>query len=510
MAAPRRVPLPFIGPSSKASSSAQQSGRTVNLYPEINDPDAKAVVALHACPGFFRWADEEDLDALDLPIRGFHTAGDRWFAVVGNKVVEVTRDISGTDFAAINTLSTLSTYEGRVGMSDNSGKLIVGDGSGFWIIDLDTLVKVPLLNDGEERIRGWISRYIDGTTLYFLRDSSTYYYSEINDPATVRGLNFFSAEGSPDFTVNAHILGQQIVILGQRSVEWHYDSGDADNPFQRIQGGYQEHGSIGRWASCRFDNSIVMVGRNQEGQGKVLRLGGAGTAPQVISSPAVEQALAKVGFAYADVTERVTMWAYEDAGHAFFLTNLPMVPGTVNNPAQPSQTWSHDAASGLWHERAYMNPETGLFERIRSDFHALWKGRHYTGDYALANIYEMSLDYYRENTLPLIKLRESAGPLSVQGKRFTVHKLRIEMETGVGRDGGVQGSDPKLIMQYSWDGGRNWSDEVWRDIGAMGQTKTTVEFGPCGSGHDFNIRVIVAEPIRVTMTGAWADVTVGR
>jgi hypothetical protein len=159
----------------------------------------------------------------------------------------------------------------------------------------------------------------------------------------------------------------------------------------------------------------------------------------------------------------------------------------------------------MWHERGFTNPATGQFERILGDQHIYWRGRHYTGAYNAPHIYEQSLDYYRENTLPLVKFRESAGPLWRGGKTFKVTQVGIEMEVGVGRDGGVQGSEPLIMLQYRWGYGP-WSNEITRSIGKIGEGKTLVRFGPCGSGTDFMVRVRISDPVRVTLLPSWVDI----
>jgi hypothetical protein len=508
----QRVPLGLVGPSAKAHSPVQQSGRTVNLYPEVNTPDAKAPVALRAVPGQFRWRDFSDTDAngfADLAsrkIRGCHTMGERAFWVVGNRLVEVYVENSFV------VLATLNTSAGYVGMSDNAGKLILGDGVGYYAYDFDAATLSPILSEGEP-IRGYQPIYLDGTTIYPLRDESRYAYSAVGDPTTVEGLWYTSAEADPDPILTGFAVAGDLYFLGSNSVEWHYNSGNADDPFQRVAGGRIEYGCVGKRAACEADNAVFMVGRNKDGAGQVYRLGGPGSVPQRISNQAVEEAIAKVLFSYDDIADRITMLSYQEAGHTFVQINLPAAEETANNPEAASQTWVYDVALPPdfgWHERGYMNPDTGRFERSLADCHIFWKGKHYTGAYNAPHVYQQSLDFYRENTLPLVKLRETAGPLSLGGRRFKVLKLGVEMETGVGRDAGVQGSEPVIILQYSWDGGRTWSDEVFRDVGAIGAGKVKVWFGPCGSGYDFTARLIFSEPCRFTLTGGWVDVDVGR
>jgi hypothetical protein len=73
------------------------------------------------------------------------------------------------------------------------------------------------------------------------------------------------------------------------------------------------------------------------------------------------------------------------------------------------------------------------------------------------------------------------------------------MERGVGRDGGVQGSEPKVMMQSRWGTGR-WSNEVVRDIGKIGEgVRSVIQFGPCGRGEFLSLRFSVSDPVSVTL-----------
>lgn len=506
----RRIELPLVGGSEKALPG--QSGRVVNLFPQSTGANGKAPFVLKHVPGSFRWADASAdpngdawafIDSLPDDIRGMHVMGSRAFCAAGNYLLEINE---GNYFALLGRLATTS---GPVGFSDNNGTLVVGDGRFYTIVPgIGTLT--PVLNDDSEQLLGYWSRYIDGTTLYFIRSSEKYYYSEVSDATTVLGLSFFSAEGNPDQILNAWVVNSEIIIPGERSTEWHYNSGDADNPFQRISGGFTEHGCVGMRASCKFDNGVVMVGRNEEGQGIVWRLGAAGSAPQRISTHAIEKHIQKALFSADGLAEQITMFGYQDGGHSFVFVNLPAVSETVNSPAQPSMTWVFDAVTGEWHERARRNPDTGRFERVLGDCHIAWRGRHYLGDHENPHIYEFSTDYYRENTIPLVKFVETHGPLNIRGQRFIVHGIELQLEVGVGRDGNADsGQDPQVVLMVSWDGGNTWSDEVPRDLGRIGAFKTLVRWGPLGSGHNLVVRFFISDPVRVTLTAAWADVSVG-
>jgi len=514
MGVPQRVPVPIVGGSAGIQHDAQQSERTVNMVVVTSDGAAKSTYALKALPGSFRWADLTLIITGNPQIRGMHMMAGRLFAVVAEKIAEVVYDATLNAFSTLTEYATLSTFSGRVCISDNSNKLVIGDGTGFYVLDLDTRALTQVLNEDTDIIRGTFSEYIDGYTLYFQRDSGRYYYSELNDPTTVRGLNYMTAEGSPDNTVAALVVNREVIIFGTDSIEFHFNSGGADNAFERISGGYISHGCAARWSVRKFDNSAVFLGRNEDGQGVVWRLGAAGAAPTRISNAHVERHIQKVLFAAIerrDLTEQITSLSYQNADGYFYHLNLPAVPATNNSPAQPSMTWVYNAAvppALAWTEAGFMNPATGLHERALADHHVVYRGRDYTGAYDHAHIYELSDHYYRENTVPLVKWRETGGPMSFEGRGFALNRLEIMGNHGAGRDGGGPGSDPQVMVQFCWDG--VWSDPVPRPWGKIGERNAKAVWDRCGWGHDLIIRVICSEPIAFTITNAWADVTVGR
>ncbi len=483
----RRISVGIVGPSSHTIQD-HQSARTLNMYPEAADPDAKAVVALHSCPGLDLYADVSDY-VTGAQIRGMHRMGERLFIQAGNTLTEVRGQLDFHQYA------TLSSYAGRVGMSDNAGKVIVGDGSGFYALDPDVPFTTTQVLSSGDVIYGTFSGFIDGRTIYVERDTGRFYYSALNDPTTVDGLNFATAEGDPDATVAMVIANREIIFLGAHSIEYWAPTGDADNPFARVSGGFTAHGCAARWSACLFQNSAVFVGQDDDGHGFVWQAGAGGSAPVRISTHAVDHDLTAALKNYDH--ELITAYTYTERGHSFYVLNLPN-----------GKTWAYDAITSLWHERAHLNRETGLYERSRVDHHAFWKGVHYVGTYDDAAIYVQSRAIYANGDDPLVRLRETPH-IHAQGRPMRFNSLLVDMEVGVGLDGTGQGTDPQLMLQYSDDGGHTWSNEITRSIGRIGATRTQVKFGPLGRSYDRVFRFSVSDPVSVTFVNAWADVEIG-
>jgi hypothetical protein len=502
---PRSIKIPLIGPSSKAGSSDQQSGRTVNMYPEVNDPDARAVVALHNAPGNLQIIDISDTLTGTASIRGLHRMGERLFFVANQKIVEAV----DLDNNALIQWASLPTFAGRVGMSDNNGKLVIGDGAGFYVLNPVDGSLTQVLNDESEPIRGTFSAWIGGITVYEDRtEAGRFRYSSIGDPLTVNGLDFATAEGQPDALQAILAINNELILLGDNSVEFWAFTGDADNAFERIGGGPVTHGCGARWSAREFTGAAVMVGRDKNGDGIIWRLGSAGSAPQRISTNAVERDL--YAALQEELEEEITAWTYQDHGEDFYVLNIPATAGTPNQnrPAAASKTWVYQAGKvNDWHERAHTSPVTGLFERSKADHHAYWKGKHLVATFDDAAIYWQDTHFFRDNVLPLVKYRETAGPISFGGQRFSVNELEIFGQKGVGRDLGVQGSDPQLMLQVCWDG--RWSNEIWRPWGKIGETASRSLFHRLGSGRELVLRVSMSDPIPFVLTEAVARVTVG-
>lgn len=470
----RPVPVGIVGPSSKTYSE-HQSARLVNGYLQAGDGDAKSPVALLGTPGI------EAFYTLSGAIRAEYVLNDRLFIVAGSGIYEGYAD--GTT----KLWASLSTTEGFVGISDNSGKLIIGDGR-FYVLDLDAGTLSPVLVEDTDPLEGFWSGYIDGTTLYAQRGTGQIWYSDINAPETVGGLSFGSAEGAPDENVDLVVLNREIIISQTGSIEYWTSTGDNDNPFERVGGGFVEGGAITPFVKA--DNSLFWIGRDLSGEGIVRRL--SGYQGVRVSTHAVEKAIRQ----YTGDLSLVRPRTYIEEGHTFVAFDL-------------DTTWVYDAATNWWHERAWTNPATGEFERQRQNCHAFCFGKHLVGDYENGKVYEQSLDIYSDDGDPLVLMRETPHAFG-QGRMFYCDTLEIFMETGVGLDGTGQGTDPLAMLQYSTDGGRNFSNELTCPIGKIGATDTRVMFRRLGMGSDWVFRFSISDPVRRVITGAQASARAGR
>lgn len=463
----------FIGPSYTLSSRNFECQRCINLFPEMDElgtgKDAE-VGSLVGTPGLSLLA-----TIGNGPIRGiWYTTTGVLYVVSGNKLYSVSSSWVGT------LIGTLQTSTGQVSMADNSLQLVIVDGLNGYYVDFTvpgTLTQFTDLN----WLGSNIVTYQDGYFIFAAPNSKEFYLSDLNDITFTAPANT-SKEGNAD-NIIAHIsCNRNLWLFGDQTTEVFFDSGDNLNPFQFIQGSMSQYGCAAKFGVAKMANTVFWLGKDQSGSGIVFMANGYN--PQRISTQGVELAIQS----YSTISDAIA-FSYQENGHQFFVLSFP----TGN------ATWVYDIASSLWHERAYTNQ--GVLERIRANCYAFPFNTHVVGDYANGNIYKQSLSIYSDNGNPITRQRV-APHISKDIERIFFQSFQLDIETGTGIDGTGQGTNPQAILQWSNDGGHTWSNEYWASFGAIGATKTKVEWRRLGASRNRVFRVTITDPVKVVLMGA--------
>lgn len=93
------------------------------------------------------------------------------------------------------------------------------------------------------------------------------------------------------------------------------------------------------------------------------------------------------------------------------------------------------------------------------------------------------------------------------------HEFQLDLETGRALSVGVDvtrtfGTDPTIMLQWSDDGGKTWSEEQWVSAGRQGQYAWRAIWRRLGKSRDRVWRVAVSDPVPWRITDAY--VAVGR
>lgn len=461
--------LPLLLGAAQSRSPIAAAERRINLYPEIIATGGKEPGVLYGCPGL-----TSKVTFTDGPVQGALNANGVLYVVSGGVLYEVSTAWVATNRGSIGTIA-------RVTMADNGTQLIISSGH------LYTYATTTLAAITDADWPAGDVQFIDGYFLANLPGTGRVQISNSYDGATWDTLDFTTSEGSADDVVGHIANGREWWVFNERSVEVYYNSG-ASFPFERIAGAFIEQGCAAAASIAKIDSTVYWLSRNSDGAGLVMRA--TGYTPERISTHAIEYQIGKwtsLSDAYA--------WVYQQEGHSFYCLTSPSA----------DETWCFDASTQLWHQRAYFSG--GAFARHRANCAVGFNNTVLVGDHTNGTLWELDLGVFLDGAdthkwLAAVRMQHN------EGRRLTVSRLELDMETGHGLTSG-QGSDPKVMLRVSRDGGQTWGNEHWTSSGKIGKYSRRAIWRRLGVGRDFVFEFSGTDPVRIALVGAYVDVVPG-
>lgn len=484
----------FIGATYNLHSRNIEAQRCINLYPQMIESGTGKegeVASLRTTPG-----KRNIIEVGKGPTRCiYRDPKGTVFVASGNKLYKI--QFSGSTWSS-TLLGSFNTAVGTIRAASN--KLANGDTITVFVDGLDSytyerISDVETFQDyatrGYEQVDGATHVvFIDGFFV-FNEPGTGLFYSSLWGEFSVDPLSSAAAEGDPD-DVKAMIANHRdLWILSEDSTEIWSNVGNPDFPFERISGAFIEIGIVAPGSLAKMEGLTFWLGRDKSGFGKVYAA--QGTNFQRISTHAIEHAIQSYEI---DEVTTADAFCYTDGGHSFYQLNFP------------EATWVYDLTTKLWHERAYNNQ--GVLERDRANFHVFVPeyGMHLLGDYEDNRIYQLDNDYAHDDDSAIIR-RRSSPHVSKDMKLIRHMRAQLDMEAGVGLDGGVQGSNPQVMLDWSDDGGHNWSNEHWTSAGKIGEYKFRSIWRQLGMARDRIYRITISDPVKVNLLGMQLDVEEG-
>jgi hypothetical protein len=504
---------PILGSSYVARSINAADNRMVNLFPEIVPEGGKEAGFLNRAPGL------NFLQTIGTgPIRGLwahQTNGSDFYVVSGTEVYKLTGltstpvkigDVSGT---------------GPVSIADN-GAVIFFACNGPSYTYYEPTNEFNAITD--VNFPGAVTvGYLDNQFIFNEPNSQRLWSVDTVNPANgdyiyplvFDPLFFSSADGSPDGVVAINCDHRQLWVFGTDSVEVWYNAGLANFPLTPIQGAFNEIGCVAAFSVAKLDNTLFWLGTDARGQGIVYKANGY--AGLRVSTHAIEYAIAQ----YGNIADALA-YTYQQEGHSFYVLTFPSA----------NATWVYDVSTQAWHERAGF--ENGNFTRHRSNCQCNFGGNIVVGDFENGNIYTLDLDVYDDNGSIQKWLRSWRALPTGQNnlKRTAQHSLQLDCETGVGltvypadylttesavylttESGALlttipslpDNYNPQAMLRWSDDGGHTWSNEHWREMGAIGQYGYRTIWRRLGMTLKIRDRVYEVsgtDPVKIAIMGA--------
>lgn len=386
--------IPLIGPSYVHRSLPFSSQRSINLFMDMAQAEARDPGILLGTPGLEQWIDIGGT----LGCRGAIYQDSRLYAVIGTTLYIILADGSYSNAGTIGGDDRLSMAVNGVQVcivSQQAGAFIYSLGGGLQqITDPDFTPSAKVV-------------FLDQYFVHLKQSSQVFFLSALADGMSYDALDFASAEASPDLLRSIEADNGEIWLFGETTSEVWTNTGAADFPFSRIQGAVLQKGIAARDTVARMDNTVYWLGND----GVVYRA--SGYQPQAISTNAIDTQIARLTWtdAYA--------LTYSQEGHNFFALSFPT----------DGYTFVYDASTNQWHERSSRVSASDREWRVSHIVGAF--GRLIAFDRFSGKVGYIDMDVHDEYGGDIIRTRISPV-LHGSTAPVTMPRLEIVMETGVG------------------------------------------------------------------------------
>lgn len=416
-------------------------------------------------------------------------------------------------------IGSLNSYTGNVSFADNGRQLMIVDGMNGWIYDFTTATFTQITdqyfpgNDGQNAptsvccIDTYFIINIPGTNSYYWSNPSYQYVDSAEvyqnyDPLVSDGY-WTPIQSGQKIARPGNILkivdtNNMIWLFGNNSIEVHYDTGITPQVWARYEGAIIEVGLAAIDSPARYANNIFWLGNDRNGAVGVFA--NDGFQPKRISTRGIEQIINLMP-KYDDCVGYV----YSQSGHTFYVMQF----------LAAKKTLVYDVITGAWHERSYLDKDTGALSCWKGMFSFYNFSENIVGDLDTDAYYWLDQSYYQNDDpdglgVNYIKCIKTTPILWANGNRIRIDSVQPILQQGTGTNinttAGI-GKDPTMQIAISRDSGNSYTSERSVNIGAIGQYGYRSRLLSLGVGRNIVFRLTSTDPVQLIIVGLLADVT---
>ena len=476
----------FVGNSYLLRNSSYDCQRLVNMYvlPDESQLGRNGEIAqLVRTPGLTQLVPSND-----QPGKCVYKASDGNLYYATN--IALYKIIGNITSTWSSTFIGWITLPGPVQISDNGTYLFIVSAGVGYSYNMSTGVIAPITGVNPNS-----TTYFDGYVVFSNYQTNKFYWTDLYS-TSVNGLNFASAEANADKIVGLINNNEDLWIFGEKTTELWYDAGTGNVVFQRRPGILIETG-------CAAANTVQKITTNRlmwlavDDRSSPYVVMAIGYTVTKVSTFAQDQAWANLT---AEQIAGATAYTYMQDGSMFYVLNIP---GTAS-------TWVFDVTTSdliqahTWHERATYSDDN-IESRHWAESHVYHQGKHVVCDYRNGAIYFYDVDGYTDNGTLIRRVRVSPH-LSNSGTRMFYDSLTIDFKVGVGNS---NTPDPQIMLEYSNDGGKTWSNQLFKSVGNQGSFSSRVIFRQLGLARDRVFKLTLTDPVDWAISGASLDLRAG-
>jgi hypothetical protein len=430
--------IPLTLPSGSNPTRYPQGGNEelINCYREDLGPEAKSGFAIYGSDGLQGFA---TLQGSNGKVRALLNVDGVLYVVAGTQLHTVTTSGIDTLIGSMNIDTSAPVYMQRNRRS-TPDILIVCDGLAYYsragvltqVTDVDLLAPLSMtFNDGYFVISTVANQFQSGV---------------LDDASNWAALAYSRADANPDAIVTLSTLQQDILVIGEKTIEIHRDVGDNPFPYERV--------AVIQWG-CSAAGSVTTV------NGTVAFLAHDGTVRMLDGYEAVRISTISQELDIAKLADksvlRSTSWIRN--GHAFYMLTCS------------SFTWVCDLNTSppRWHRRRTYMATNWNISAIES-----FDNKLIAGDATSGLLYEMSPDFF-DDAGTTIESRVQFAPLHAFPYRMTINEIFFDAQVGVGSgQGDDQDVNPEIMLEVSRDSGITFGQQRTLSLGAQGANLTRV------------------------------------
>ncbi|HDS1649008.1 TPA: hypothetical protein QEL68_000704 [Stenotrophomonas maltophilia] len=369
---------------------------TVNWLPvRAEVPGTRSEWTMKTAPGLREslWIGEGS-----APLRGLYDLEGQTYFVSGQTLYRRRND------GGVDALGLIPGV-GRVEMTHNQFgagyQLVVENGQGgggyVWDTTASTFNRIT-----DEGYPGSISSdFLDQYHLGVEPQGRYWFHSELSDSTSYNTNDRQEAETQTDKIVGLKVSNNDVVVFGERSIDFFFNTGQATGTFVNRRQSITNRGCASRHTIQKLDNTLFWLGDD----GIVYRLQGYGAVP--VSTRVMDRAI--LGYNWS----QAFAFTWEDNGFKCYVLTFP-----------DGMTFSYDVISGLWIRRLSF----GL-NRWRLSHLVKSGGKWIGGDFQAGRLWEVDWNYFLEGQEPLIR-KHVTGVVHDNQSQLIIPYAALDFATG--------------------------------------------------------------------------------